>query len=80
MSVRVWDAGFGQNIALFVMVLFWVLLIAIAIIQSQYYNWVWNLQSIVGLVFVIGIMYTWVWSFFYKKHQPPAKETEGVNE
>jgi membrane protein implicated in regulation of membrane protease activity len=81
MSVRTWDSGTGQNAALFVMMIFWMLLIAIAIIQSQYFYWEWNLQTVVGLIFVIGIMYTWVWSFFYKKHrEPPTKETEDVNE
>jgi 1,4-dihydroxy-2-naphthoate octaprenyltransferase len=60
MSVRTWDSSVGQNAALFVMVLFWALLILVAIAQT---NWQWNLLPILGLIFVIGILYTWVASF-----------------
>jgi K+-sensing histidine kinase KdpD len=57
MSVRTWNAGTGQNTALFIMILFWALIILLAIAQT---NWQWNAGTIIGLIFMIGILYTWV--------------------
>ena len=68
MSVRTWETGsLGQNLALFIMMIFWTLLIITAIIQTPYSHWDWNPSTVVGLIFVIGIMYTWVFSFMHKK-------------
>jgi hypothetical protein len=60
MSTRTWNAGFGQNLALFIMMLFWMLLILLAIIQT---NWNWNFGTVVGLIFVICVSYGWVLFF-----------------
>jgi energy-coupling factor transporter transmembrane protein EcfT len=64
MSFKVWDAGKNQNMALFIMVLSWALLILFGIAQT---NFQWNAPSVVGLIFVIGILYTWAFSFTHKK-------------
>ena len=63
MSTRTWNAGFGQNLTLFIMVLFWTLLILLAIIQT---NWNWNFGTVVGLIFVICVVYGWVLFFFVR--------------
>jgi hypothetical protein len=60
MSVRTWNAGTGQNTALFIMILFWALIILLAIAQT---NWQWNAGTIIGLIFMIGILCTWVAGF-----------------
>jgi 1,4-dihydroxy-2-naphthoate octaprenyltransferase len=64
MSFKVWDAGKNQNMALFIMVLSWALLMLFGIVQT---NFQWNVSAVVGLIFVIGILYTWTFSFIHKK-------------
>lgn len=74
MSFRVWDAGKNQNIVLFIMVLSWTLLILLGIVQSQYYNFEWSPASVVGLIFVVCILPSWI-SFFLRK---PSKSSKTV--
>jgi hypothetical protein len=69
MSVRTWNAGNGQNWALFVMMIFWTLLILLGIVQS---DWQLGPAAVFGLVFVICILYSWVWFFMHPK-KPQSK-------
>jgi hypothetical protein len=64
MSVRTWDAGSNQNAALFIMMLFWALLILLVVAQT---NWQWNLPTIFGLIFIIGVLDTWIISFTWRR-------------
>src|SRR5215467_11685698 len=52
MSVRTYDAGLGQNMVLFIMMLFWALLILLAITQT---NWLWMLPQ--SLAFFLSLAY-----------------------
>jgi hypothetical protein len=57
-------------VVLFIMMVFWALLILLAIVQTQYSGWQWNLPTIFGLVFVIGVSThrvhgTWMFEFVY---------------
>jgi hypothetical protein len=66
MAVRAWDAG-AQNVALGIMyLLLFVFMISLGITQS---NWRWNFQTIFGLVFFGGVLYTWILGFIYRFKQ-----------
>jgi len=66
-----WDADRGQNIVLFTMVIFWMLLMLLGIAQN---DWQLGPAAVFGLVFVICILYSWVWFFMHPK---PSLKREG---
>jgi hypothetical protein len=61
MSVRTWDAG-NQNWVLFI---FYVLLALLVLLGTAQTNWQLDLPVIVGLVFMILILATWI-AFFIR--------------
>jgi hypothetical protein len=67
MSVRTWDAGsMTQNMALFIMMLFFGLLVLLGIATTGQ----WDLSTVFGIVFIICVLSSWV-TFFMQS--PGAK-------